>query len=189
MLAAVAALGWLGRGGAGWPGLALAGGTIPEVCPIYQSSDVPKAIPDNNPSGVNSALVINAPGQRITNVSVRLNSILHTFVGDLRIRLIAPNGAEVVLIGNPGVIANDGDNFYGTTLDDKFATSILNGVAPFTGGYRPTGTLAVLRGLHLSGAWQLNVADVTAADTGLIEAWSMEVCSLPDRLWMPVILR
>lgn len=188
-LVVTASLTVLGLHGALWPNSALAGPTIPLQCPTYESTDVPKAIPDFNLTGVNSSVVISGPGLRITNVSVRLNSIVHTFVGDVRAWLIAPDATTITLIGEPGVFANDGDNFYGTTLDDKFATLILNGTAPFTGGFRPVGTLASLRGKYLAGTWQLRVADVADRDVGTLESWTLEICALPEIVWLPIIRR
>ncbi len=188
--AAVAGITALGRHGALWPAPALASETIPIVCqPTHLSSDVPKAIPDNNTTGITSTLNINLPGHRITLFKVRINSIVHTFVGDLRLRLITPSQSVITLLGNPGVFNNTGHDFYGTTLEDAAPISILNGVAPFTGGFQPVEPLAPLVGQPLSGLWQLNVSDVAAQDVGVLESWALEVCSLQDRLWMPEILR
>jgi hypothetical protein len=95
----------------------------------------------------------------------------------------------VILIGDPGVTHNTGHDFYGTTLADSFPTSIMDGIASFTGGYHPVQPLAVLKGHPLNGTWQLHVADVALRDMGTLEAWSLEVCSLPARLWLPLIAR
>ena len=147
LLAAIVGVTLLGRHGALWPTPAFAGGTIPFVCqPTYLSTDVPKAIPDNSVTGITSTVTINQPGYRITVLKVRINSIKHPFVGDLRLRLTTPSQTVITLIGNPGVFDNTGDDFFGTTLQDASPTSILNGIAPFTGGFHPVEPLAPLVG-------------------------------------------
>jgi len=189
LLAAIAGITFLGRHGALWPTPASAGETIDVVCQPTYLNDSPQDIPDNTTTGITSTVTINMPGHRITLFKVRINSIKHPFVGDLRLRLITPNQTVITLIGNPGVFANDGDDFFGTTLQDASPTSILNGVAPFTGGFHPVEPLAPLVGQPLSGVWQLNVSDVAPQDVGVLESWALEVCSLQDRIWLPAVLR
>lgn len=189
MLGTVASIVWVSGRSPGWALPAQASATVPALCPRYFAADLPKGIPDNQPSGINSSLVITNTGLTIQRLDVRIDSLVHTFVGDLRLTLISPGGQQIALIGNPGVLANTGHNFYGTTLEDGFPTSILNGIAPFTGGFQPVQPLAVLNGHFLNGTWKLKVADVDASDVGTLEAWSLEICSLPARQWLPFLAR
>ena len=100
------------------------------------SADVPKAIPDNNPTGVNSTLAVATTGI-VRDVNVRITTITHVFDGDLVIKLTSPNGTTVVLARNVG---GSGDNFTSTVLDDEAAAVIGSGnSAPFTGSFRPNG--------------------------------------------------
>lgn len=191
MLVTAMAIALLSRAGSDWATPAQAGGTvtIPPLCPIYHSNDVPQAIPDNTKTGINSSLTITGTARTITKLQVRLDSLVHTFVGDLRLSLISPLNQSITLIGDPGVFANTGHNFYGTTFTDDATISILDGTAPFTGGFKPVVPLAGLDGQPLVGTWQLYVADVAPSDTGTLEAWGLEVCSLPVQQWLPVIER
>jgi Proprotein convertase P-domain len=191
MLVACVAMALLGRFGSGWatPAQADDTSTIPIICPIYDSTDVPKAIPDNNVNGINSTLLITGTARTNTKLKVRVGSLVHTFVGDLRMSLISPRNQVITLIGDPGIFANTGHDFYGTTFGDDFLISILNGIAPFTGGFKPVEPLAGLAGQELVGTWQLHVADVSARDVGVLEAWGLEICSLPVQAWLPVLER
>ena len=189
MLGTIAGIVWVSSLNHGWAVPAQASGTVPLLCPRYFSTDLPKAIPDNQPSGITSTLVITTTGLTIQHLDVRIDSLVHTFDGDLRLTLISPAGQQISLIGDPGVLHNNGKNFYGTTLDDGFPTSILDGFAQFTGGFHPMQPLAVLNGHALNGTWRLHVADVADRDVGTLEAWSLEICSLPARLWLPVAAR
>ena len=98
------------------------------------STDVPKAIPDNNPIGVTSALVANSTGFRVYDLDVTIGQITHTFDGDLVIALTSPAGTTVTLANRNG---GGGDNFTNTVFDDEAATSLASGAAPFTGSFMP----------------------------------------------------
>ena len=56
-------------------------------------------------------------------------------------------------------VGSDGDNFTNTVLDDEAGTAIAAGTAPFTGNYRPVGSLAALDGQLPNGTWQLEITD------------------------------
>jgi subtilisin-like proprotein convertase family protein len=98
----------------------------------------------------------------------------HTWSGDLDISLISPNNVVVPLTSDNG---GSGDN-YGTscspegsrtTFDDDAATPITAGAAPFTGSFRPEGSLSDFDGLtgtDVNGNWTLRIVDDFAADIG-----------------------
>ena len=135
----------------------------------FDSADVPKAIPDANPGGVSSTL--NVPGSgTITDLDVRVGSITHPFVGDLRIVLTGPDATTVQLATNRG---SSGDNYAGTVFDDEAATAIIAGAAPFAGSFRPEVPLSAFDGKNLGGTWTLNVSDTAGADVGTLNAWGL----------------
>jgi subtilisin-like proprotein convertase family protein len=143
------------------------------ACPVYTSSDVPKPIPDVT----TITSTVNVGGSfTLTDVNVTL-SIAHTWDSDLDVFLISPQGARVELFTDVGGSA---DNFTNTVLDDECATSIASGAAPFTGCYRPEGSLSAFIGEHSSGVWTLEITDDAGADTGTLQAWSLELCSAGD---------
>jgi len=148
--------------------------------PLHTASDVPKAIPDNDPVGATSNLPITAPGT-VTKVTVTL-SIAHTFDGDLTIQLISPAGTAVNLSARNGGNAN----FFNTVFDDDAPTPIASGVAPFNGVFRPDQPLATLNGAAITGTWKLFVVDGAPLDIGAIQHWSLAIqSSVPACLVFP----
>jgi subtilisin-like proprotein convertase family protein len=144
---------------------------------VYSSTDVPKAIPDNNAQGVTSTLTIAGVPNPIGKIRVRINAN-HTFDGDLAFKLISPSGTAISLIARRG---SSGDNFVNTVLDDAAATSIstiTSGGAPFTGSFRPEQPLAAVNGQSLNGTWSLNVSDNANIDTGTLVSWAILYDSL-----------
>jgi subtilisin-like proprotein convertase family protein len=132
------------------------------------SSDVPKAIPDNNPAGATSTLSVADPGH-VKDVNVTIGSLTHTFVGDLKLELISPEGTTVVLVARVG---GSGDNFTNTVFDDEAATAIGSGAAPFTGSFRPQADqLSRFDAEDQQGTWTLKVSDLAAQDTGNVNSW------------------
>ncbi len=112
----------------------------------FNSGDVPKAIPDNNSSGVTSTLVLN-DGTDIQNLQVTVD-ISHTYIGDLIVSLISPAGTEVILHNREGGSANDINQTY---------------------------TLTDFNGQTAAGTWTLKVVDRARYDTGSIDAWSLTI--------------
>jgi subtilisin-like proprotein convertase family protein len=141
------------------------------AAPARDSADVPKAIPDVNPAGVTSTLTLAEAG-RVKDVNVRIGSLTHTFVGDLKLELISPTGTTVVLATQVG---GSGDNFTNTVFDDEAATAI-SGSAPFTGSFRPQADqLSRLDGEVQQGTWTLKVSDLVADDTGTLNSWGLDI--------------
>lgn len=130
------------------------------------------AIPDYNgtANGVATATIsVPANSGTITGLRVTLG-IDHTFDGDLYGFLIAPDGTSIPLMAGNG---SGGDNFTGTTFDDAAGTAIGSGAAPFTGTFRPAGSLASLDGKAAAGTWTLRVEDRAGADVGTIQGFSI----------------
>ena len=103
------------------------------------------------------------------NVEVTLT---HSWVGDLRLRLRAPNGQEVILFVRRG---GSGDNLTGTVFDDEAPLSLTEGLAPFTGSFRPEGNLSLFNGRNAYGTWRLYVDDQSLGVTGLLQSWSLVI--------------
>jgi hypothetical protein len=118
----------------------------------FTSTDVPKAIPDNNATGVRSSITVPAGQTDTLKVTVDAN-ITHTFRGDLVIQVVAPNGQTATLSNRAGGSA---DNFVATGTDIS---------ASFTSTTAPTGT------------WQLFVRDLAAIDTGTINSFALHITS------------
>jgi subtilisin-like proprotein convertase family protein len=137
------------------------------VVPTYNSTDVPKTINDN--STVTSTITV-TDNKIIQDVNVTIGNITHTWDADLDIYLIAPDNTRVELsTGNGG----SGDNYINTVFDDEAAVSITEGTAPFTGSFKPEGSLSVLDGKNAQGVWALEVTDHATGDTGTLNSWSI----------------
>ncbi len=107
----------------------------------------------------------------ITDVNIRIN-IVHTWDSDVVATLIHPDGTRVLLFSGVG---GSGDNFTNTVLDDQASTSITTGTAPFTGSFRPAGSLSSLINKGASGVWQLEIRDTASLDQGTLLNWSVIV--------------
>jgi subtilisin-like proprotein convertase family protein len=137
----------------------------------YVSTNVPRALADLATS--TSTLVVPAGAGLVTKITAQIN-VSHTFDGDLVITLIAPDGTRVALATNVG---GSGDNFTNTVFDDAASTAIASGTAPFTGTFRPSGSLANFIGKNGSGTWTLEFVDTASGDTGTLNSWSISITS------------
>lgn len=139
----------------------------------YDSTDVPRAIPDADTLGLSSDLAIPGSGGRVKGMRVRIGHITHTYDGDLTITLISPDGRSVKLVGGKG---DSGDDFVNTVFDDAATSRITSTTAaPFTGTYLPAQPLSTFDGAPLSGTWTLKVVDGSPGDIGTLDAWGVDV--------------
>ena len=118
-------------------------GNPPSNSTHVATADVPKAIPDNNSTGVTSNLPLSGAGN-LGTVTVLLN-ISHPYKGDLVVTAIAPNNAQVVLHNRTGGSADNVNK----TVTLNLSTEALNGI------------------------WKLRVNDNAAGDVGYINSWSV----------------
>ena len=136
--------------------------------------------------------------QTLSQASDLLNICInmeHSYAGDIAMRLIAPNGSEVLLfnqggndtyIGNP--IDNDDTQNPGTGLTYCFtvdATTLLENATTQAGGsnppyktfvpgdYAPIGSFDALIGTTFNGDWCLEIVDNLFQDNGFIFEWSI----------------
>ena len=140
----------------------------------YDSNDASEWILDEQK--IISTLTV-SDSYSIKDINVVLN-IDHTYVSDLIVYLISPNGTRVELFSGVG---GDGVNFEGTILDDDADILIKDGEAPFTGSYRPEGSLMDFFGSNPHGIWQLEVEDSASDDEGYLASWGLiiEPCPVP----------
>ncbi|MHB8646092.1 MAG: S8 family serine peptidase, partial [Thermomicrobiales bacterium] len=151
--------------------------TIPVGAPsltapvTYTSTDVPKPIPDNDPVGITSNAPTVSGAGTVGKLTVKIN-ITHTFDSDLIIKLVAPNSTAITLSNQNG---SGGHNYTDTVFDDAATTSIVDGIAPFTGSFRPEMPLSTFIGMPVAGTWKLFVSDNFAMDTGTLNTWSLNI--------------
>jgi subtilisin-like proprotein convertase family protein len=154
--------------------------TIGEVAGSSPSSPYPSNI---NVSGMTGT---------VTNVTVTLNNINHTFVPDYDILLVAPTGANMIIFSDVGS-GIDTTNVT-ITLDDAAAASLTaNNLV--SGTFKPTNITtgdtfpapapapsanttfaASFNGIDPNGTWSLYVVDDVSLDMGSIgNGWSMTI--------------
>lgn len=126
------------------------GGDEPEIVNLEESPGV--AIPDNNPAGIERTLSSDAAGN-IKDISVAVD-ITHTYIGDLMVTLVSPQGISIALHSRTG----------GGT-DNIIKTYTL---ATATG-------LQALVGKAVAGQWKLKVADVAGRDVGKLNRWALKI--------------
>jgi subtilisin-like proprotein convertase family protein len=138
----------------------------------YFSGDVSLPIPDNNPAGITTSIVV-SDTQIVSDADLTFN-ITHGFDDDIDMTLISPT--TIALFSDIGSTAND---FIDTTLDDEADIEIPDSASegPFTGSYQPEGGPALfgLDGVPASGTYTLRVVDDAAFNLGTFDSWSLLV--------------
>jgi subtilisin-like proprotein convertase family protein len=154
----------------------------------------PLPIEDNRPRGVIDSQTITDDFQ-IADLNFRVDSITHSFPGDLTVGFKAPNGYGVDLVSFIGgaLGEGDGDDITNMLIDNQAAGDMLlatDGDAPYTGSWlpiansptwplvgfgpeEPVGELNKLNGASTQGTWQVLVADEALQDDGTFNSWSL----------------
>ena len=155
------------------------------------SGPIAVVIPDANPTGVSTSLVVaGIPATAVgTSASVNFN-ITHTWDGD--VVLFLKNGTNNQVLNLVNQRGGSADNFVNTTISSTATTPISAGVAPFTGTFLPDGNLGapaptgtvvnattftplINTAGTLNGTWSLLARDVAGGDVGTITSWSLTI--------------
>ena len=142
-------------------------------CANKNAEDLPKVIPTVGTSVLQSKITF-LDDLPITDVKVNLN-LEHTFLSDLTISLISPQGTRVVLTSNSCGEFQD----INAVFDDA-ASSFVCGSgagAAIEGSVRPLGSLTSLNGESMLGEWILEVKDGASSDGGEIIDFSLDICA------------
>jgi subtilisin family serine protease/subtilisin-like proprotein convertase family protein len=113
------------------------------------------SIPDNS-SSVSDSIRVDDVGT-ISEIRVAVD-IHHTYIGDLRVDLIAPDGTAVTLHNQTG-----GSQVNLTTTFSNSMISALNG----------------FRGKPVQGVWTLRVSDHWRMDAGIVNSWRLVCKAVP----------
>ncbi|HEY9633090.1 MAG TPA: proprotein convertase P-domain-containing protein [Coleofasciculaceae cyanobacterium] len=127
---------------------------------LYKSNPE-RAIPDNDPTGIQDIIRVLETG-RVRDIFVNVN-ITHSWIGDLRVQLTAPNGMIVLLHDRTGA------------SQDKIQQTYNIQAIP---------ALASLRNSRINGDWTLQVQDVAANNVGILQSWALEIDVTPE----PVVM-
>jgi len=132
----------------------------------------------------------------VTKVTVSFNNLTHPTLNDVDALLVAPTGANLVVLSDSGdpnslVFANNAT----LTFDDAAATPVPQSGNVPTGSYKPTNTSGVdsfpppapapssqttlagaFTGINPNGTWQLFIVDDATGDVGtMADGWSLTV--------------
>ncbi|MBV6477551.1 MAG: hypothetical protein HGGPFJEG_00290 [Ignavibacteria bacterium] len=127
------------------------------------------------------------PGNFIHKIIVDIDTVIHTWIGDLRFWLTKGNTSDTLIsrIGWTGIgFGNPCDDFIGTKLTDSTGlTSIQNipslciGLQSQTTGYfKPKSPLSVFNNSDPNGEYILNIGDIAGGQNlGYLKAWCIRI--------------
>lgn len=173
------------------------GGCIPTVFEAG-GPQVPLLIPDGPAGMVDSIIPVSGIIAPIGKVTVSVG-IKHTFVRDLIVSLLSPDGTEVILAMNPDGGGDDLGLFTGpiggpfvcdlpTTFDDEAGQTLLASLPPYAGSFVPDGpaipaspgaplfAFSGKSGPAVNGNWRLRIRDTKALEAGQLICWSLGIC-------------
>lgn len=150
----------------------------------------PLAVPDGS-GAVEQVILVPAAAPGVTLASVQVGvELTHPWIGDLRLLLRHPSGAEVLLVDRPGLSgATGGLGFPGpwgcggngldVTFEDAAVVAAEDacetvGVA-MVGAKRPEVALDTLVGLSPGGAWTLVIEDQVVGDAGVLASVCLSI--------------
>ncbi|WP_117879484.1 zinc-dependent metalloprotease [Aureibaculum luteum] len=150
-------------------------GSFQTSCTTFQSTNIPKTIPDANTAGVVST--INVPSNfLVSDVNVSLN-ISHSWLWDLQIFLKAPNGTEILIYDRTCGSSGQQRQSINATFDDEAISFACNNASPAISGItKSENLLSAFNGISSIGTWQLKVVDNSHGDVGVLNDWSIELC-------------
>jgi subtilisin-like proprotein convertase family protein len=122
----------------------------------------------------------NAIDTKFGIMGVNIN-IKHQYDADLTIFVISPNNTVIELSSGNG---GSGKNYDDCTFTNNSSSKISKAKAPFTGSYKPEGSLGVINnGQNPNGEWKLLIVDTKMnKDTGILINWSLIFTNTPSKL-------
>jgi subtilisin-like proprotein convertase family protein len=138
----------------------------PNQVQTFCSTTTPRVIPDM--SVIYDTIAVGVEGG-IKDVDVQLD-ITHTRVKTLNISLSGPDGTSIDLSSGNG---GSGSNFSGTVFDDEAPVSIIAGIPPYTGRFRPEQPLSAFDTRSAHGNWILRIQDSVISQVGSLNSWCL----------------
>ena len=106
----------------------------------------------------------------LTGIELFIDTIFHSRVSDLEIYLSHDNITDTLVFH----VNSQGENFLWTKLFDESSTIITDGIAPFSGNYKPFSPLSVFNGSDPNGDWTLRIYDSEGGNEGILHAWGIK---------------
>ena len=152
------------------------------------SNATPITIVDNAAASLYPApIAVSGVAGNITNVSVTLTGLNHTFIGDLNVLLVAPGGQKIILMGRVGSVTGtafgSNNNFANTTLTfTATAASAIIGNGDTSnviasGTYLPTAglNLTAMPGSAPAGPYSTDLTTLNGAAAGQVGTWNLYI--------------
>jgi subtilisin-like proprotein convertase family protein len=125
-----------------------------------------------NVSGLPSNINITSFG--LEQVCINLT---HTYLADIDVSLVSPDGTVVTLIAN---IGGGDDDFQNTCLRADASNTLATGAAPFSGTFKPMGQMGLVNnGQNPNGTWYLRITDNYGADQGFLQNFTLTFGNTP----------
>lgn len=176
------------------PGGGLSSGTTFYVTSLFSNTNsivIPDSSSPPTPSvPYPSNIVVSGLSGTITKLSVKLNGFSHTFPDDVDILLVAPNGANAIIMSDVG--GSTAVTGVDLLLDDAAASPLPDDGPLVSGTFRPTNigagdsfpspaptpsgssALSTFSGINPNGTWSLYIVGDSAGNSGsLAGGWSL----------------
>lgn len=128
-----------------------------------------------NPGGtVTDPLVYNTELTGFYGLTVMIDTLLHSSVGDLTVSL-SHGGTTAILVDR---VANSGENFIQTGFRDAGSDDIDDAFAPYTGWWPPEEPLYAFLNHEPGGIWDLNITDHGSGGTkapNMLVGWTLNL--------------
>ncbi|GAA4800990.1 reprolysin-like metallopeptidase [Litoribaculum gwangyangense] len=152
---------------------------ITTTCTQYNSpSGLGISITDNAGNFTQSHIINVTDATTITDVNIGVN-ISHTYIGDLAVAVLSPNGTGV-LLKSPSDCDSEED-LLGIFDDQAITYNCLNSSANIA-SKSLNDLLSSLNGENASGNWTIQVGDFEAGDNGTLNSWFVEICETTETL-------
>lgn len=99
-----------------------------------------------------------------------LVDITHPRTYELRLLVISPDNTSILMSDRNG---GEGDNYTQTVFDDQADQSIEEGIAPFSGHFRPENPFNPLLNKQIAGKWKLRIVESGSSNTGTLNQWCL----------------
>ncbi len=131
-------------------------------------------------------------GAIITDLNVDVD-ISHSWVSDLGIVLVSPEGTEATLAIQPGGAVGCGENNLFVTFDDEAAltnvdldNTCTDEDPAISGDFQPASPLSIFDGEDPNGTWYLRVNDFAFGDGGVVRSFTLEVSQSGGIVGLPI---
>jgi MYXO-CTERM domain-containing protein len=100
-------------------------------------------------------------------------------VGELIVRLTSPQGTTVELMNAVGAQFPPNVGWTGTVFDDEAPADIASAASPYTGAFRPSGSLSDFDGEDPTGTWTLAIEGLGVWwGSGFLSSWTLDIEAL-----------